>query len=96
MLKNIRFYLFCINNLSMFVIVINTQKHSINYLTIIIMKTLTQSDVNAMSKAERQAVLDRLEDLMCNTDYLSTKGGILYDMYAKSARMIENKQFGEY
>ena len=60
------------------------------------MKTLTQSQVNKMTKKERQVELDRLEDLMCNTDYTTTKGAFLYELYAKSANQIINKQNGEY
>lgn len=60
------------------------------------METLTQSQVNKMSKKERQVELDRLEDLMCNTDYTTTKGAFLYGLYAKSANQIINKQNGEY
>ena len=61
-----------------------------------IMKILTQSQVNKMTKKERQVELDRLEDLMCNTDYTTTKGNLLYEIYSKSANQIINKQNGEY
>jgi hypothetical protein len=60
------------------------------------MKTLTRLEVNKMSKKERQVELDRLEDLMCNTDYTTIKGAFLYELYAKSANQIINKQNGEY
>lgn len=60
------------------------------------MKNLTQVQVNKMTKKERQIELDRFEDLMCNTDYTTTKGSFLYGMYAKNANLIINKQNGEY
>lgn len=60
------------------------------------MKILTQSQVKKMTKKERQVELDRLEDLMCNTDYTTTTGSLLYEIYSKSANQIINKQNGEY
>ena len=49
-----------------------------------------------MSKKERQIELDRLEDLMCNTDYTTSEGNFVYEMYQKSYIQIINKQNGEY
>lgn len=60
------------------------------------MTTLTRAQVNKMSKKERQLKLDTLEDLMCNTDYTTTEGNILYEMLSKNANLIINKQNGEY
>jgi len=60
------------------------------------MKVLSQEQVNKMSKKERQAELDMLEDLMCNTDYTTSDGNFVYEMYQKSANQIINKQNGEY
>lgn len=60
------------------------------------MKVLTQQQVNKMSKKQRQIELDRLEDLMCNTDYTTPQGNFIYEMYQKSANQIINKQNGEY
>jgi hypothetical protein len=60
------------------------------------MTILIQDQVNKMSKKERQVELDRLEDLMCNTDYTTSEGNFVYEMYQKSANQIINKQNGEY
>jgi hypothetical protein len=60
------------------------------------MKILSQKEVNKMNRKERQVELDRLEDLMCNTDYMTTEGSLLYEIYSKSANQIINKQNGEY
>jgi len=60
------------------------------------MKTLSEKQVNAMTPEQRQIELDMLEDLMCNTDYTTSEGSLLYGFYAKSANNIINKQFGEY
>ena len=60
------------------------------------MTILSQDQVNKMSKTERQVELDRLEDLMCNTDYTTSEGNFVYEMYQKSANQIINKQNGEY
>lgn len=60
------------------------------------MKTLSQEDVNKMSKKERQVELDRIENLLCNIDYTTPKGSLLYEMYQKNANQIINKQNGEY
>ena len=60
------------------------------------MTILSQKQVNEMSKTERQVELDRLEDLMCNTDYTTSEGNFVYEMYQKSANQIINKQNGEY
>ena len=49
-----------------------------------------------MSKVERQIELDRLEDIMCNIDYTTPEGNLLYEMYAESANQIINKQNKEY
>ena len=60
------------------------------------MTILSQKQVNKMSKTERQVELDMLEDLMCNTDYTTSEGNFVYEMYQKSANQITNKQNGEY
>lgn len=60
------------------------------------MTILSQKQVNKMSKIERQVELDILEDLMCNTDYTTSEGNFVYQMYQKSANQIINKQNGEY
>tara|TARA_R110000744_G_scaffold5110_1_gene17955 strand:- start:208 stop:390 length:183 start_codon:yes stop_codon:yes gene_type:complete len=60
------------------------------------MTILSQKQVNKMSKTERQVELDILEDLMCNTDYTTSEGNFVYEMYQKSANQIINKQNGEY
>lgn len=60
------------------------------------MKNLTITEVNKMTKIERQIELDRLEDLMCNTDYTTSQGNLLYEKYQKDAKLIINKQNGEY
>lgn len=49
-----------------------------------------------MTKKQRQEELDRLEDLMCNTDYLTSIGELIYSIYQRSADRIEAKQLGEY
>jgi len=61
-----------------------------------IIKPLSQKQVNEMSKVERQIELDRLEDIMCNIDYTTPEGNLLYEMYAESANQIINKQNKEY
>lgn len=60
------------------------------------MKVLTKEQVNKMNPKQRQQELDRLEDLMCNTDYTTIEGNTLYEVYQKSANRIIDKQDGEY
>lgn len=60
------------------------------------MENLSEARVNSMSKEERQKELDRLEDLMCNTDYTTSDGAIIYDIYERSANLLIRKLDGEY
>ena len=60
------------------------------------MTILNQKQVNEMTKEQRQVEFDRLEDLMCNTDYTTSEGNFIYERYQKSANQIINKQNGEY
>jgi hypothetical protein len=60
------------------------------------MENLTQLQVNKMTKTQRKEKLDKLEDLMCNTDYTTSEGEILYSFYSKNANVLINKQNGEF